>query len=142
MDVAQPDVIVFAVKPQQVRPIEANSNSRPPFPGQNDNQSGRNDNFAPAPVPVDDSEPKNNSTDKNERSEVAFLGATFQMLLAGIEAGALDLRPFERGNLYLFLGGGVLPALMGAGLALAVGLGWTGALLTASVFVSSSILLR
>ncbi len=71
----------------------------------------------------------------------AFLGATFQMLLAGIEAGALDLRPFERGNLYLFLGGGVLPALMGAGLALAVGLGWTGALLTASVFVSSSILL-
>lgn len=71
----------------------------------------------------------------------AFLGATFQMLLAGIEAGHLDLRPFERKNLFPYLGGGVLPALMGAGLALAVGLEWPGALLTASVFMSSSILL-
>lgn len=71
----------------------------------------------------------------------AFLGATFQMLLAGIEAGGLDLRPFERANVMPYLGGGVLPAAMGAGLAMAFGLGWTGALLTASVFMSSSILL-
>jgi Kef-type K+ transport system membrane component KefB len=71
----------------------------------------------------------------------AFLGATFQMLLAGIEAGALDLRPFERKNVIPYLGGGVLPALMGAGLALAFGLGWSAALLTASVFMSTSILL-
>jgi CPA2 family monovalent cation:H+ antiporter-2 len=71
----------------------------------------------------------------------AFLGATFQMLLAGIEAGGLDLRPFERANLLPYLGGGVLPAVMGAGLAVAFGLGWPAALLTASVFMSSSILL-
>ena len=71
----------------------------------------------------------------------AFLGATFQMLLAGIEAGGLDLRPFERGNVVLFFGGGLLPALMGFGLAFAFELGWTGALLTASVFMSSSILM-
>jgi Kef-type K+ transport system membrane component KefB len=71
----------------------------------------------------------------------AFLGATFQMLLAGIEAGGLDLRPFQRANLFPYLGGGLLPATMGAGLAMAVGLGWAGALLTASVFMSSSILL-
>ena len=71
----------------------------------------------------------------------AFLGATFQMLLAGIEAGGLDLRPFERANWIPYLGGGVLPAVVGAGLALAFGLGWAGALLTASVFMSTSILL-
>lgn len=71
----------------------------------------------------------------------AFLGATFQMLLAGIEAGGLDIRPVERANVIPYLGGGVLPAIMGAGLAMAFGLGWTGALLTASVFMSSSILL-
>ena len=63
------------------------------------------------------------------------------MLLAGIEAGGLDLRPFERANLMPYLGGGVLPAVMGAGLAVAFGLGWNAALLTASVFMSSSILL-
>jgi Kef-type K+ transport system membrane component KefB len=71
----------------------------------------------------------------------AFLGATFQMLLAGIEAGGLGIRPADRSNVIPFLGGGVLPAVMGAGLAFAFGLGWTGALLTASVFMSSSILM-
>jgi len=71
----------------------------------------------------------------------AFLGATFQMLLAGIEAGGLGIRPAERENVLPFVGGGVLPAVVGAALAMAFGLGWTGALLMASVFMSSSILI-
>lgn len=70
----------------------------------------------------------------------AFLGAAFQMLLAGFEAGELDLRP-DRENAIVFVTNGILPAVVGALLGLYFGYSWRGSLLTAAVFLSSSILL-
>jgi Kef-type K+ transport system membrane component KefB len=71
----------------------------------------------------------------------AFLGATFQMLLAGFEAHELNLRLFDRDNAIVFALNGILPALVGGGLGVFFGYSWQGSLLTAAMFMSSSILL-
>ncbi len=69
-----------------------------------------------------------------------FLGAAFHMLLSGFEAHELELR-LDRENLLVFLLNGALPAVVGATLGFYFGYSWRGALLTAAVFLSSSILL-
>lgn len=71
----------------------------------------------------------------------AFMGATFQMLLAGFEARGLDLRLIDRKNTIIFACNGLLPALVGGGLGWYLGYSWHGALLTAAIFMSSSVVL-
>lgn len=71
----------------------------------------------------------------------AFLGATFQMFLAGLEAHQLDLRLADRNNALLALHNGLLPAVLGAGLTLAFGYGGLEAAFVGAAFASSSILL-
>ncbi len=70
----------------------------------------------------------------------AFLGATFQMLLAGFEARRLG-NPLQRDTGVLFATTGLFPAAAAIGIALAAGLDLTAALLAGTIFMSSSILL-
>lgn len=71
----------------------------------------------------------------------AFLGATFQMFLAGLEAHALEVRFFDRDNVVVCLFDGVVPAAAGGAIALGFGYDWEQAAFIAAVFASSSILL-
>jgi Kef-type K+ transport system membrane component KefB len=71
----------------------------------------------------------------------AFLGATFHMLLAGFESQNLELRLFDRDNALVFATNGLVPAAVGAGVGWYFDGTWEGSMLTASIFLSSSILL-
>jgi Kef-type K+ transport system membrane component KefB len=70
-----------------------------------------------------------------------FLGATFQMLLAGSETRELEIRAQGRNTGRLFLLNGVLPSLVGIAIARAFDYGWTASFFVGIVFLSSSILL-
>jgi Kef-type K+ transport system membrane component KefB len=70
-----------------------------------------------------------------------FLGATFQMLLVGIESRTLDINLHERPTSKLALLNGVLPAAAGLTIARAFGYGWIPSLFVGIVFFSSSIML-
>lgn len=70
-----------------------------------------------------------------------FLGATFQMLLAGTEARTLGIRPGQQATARLMLLHGALPAVVGIAIPLAFGYGWTASLFVGIVFLSSSIML-
>lgn len=70
-----------------------------------------------------------------------FLGATFQMLLAGTETHALGIRPRDRATRRVILVNSLLPAASGVAIARAFDYGWTPALFVGIVFLSSSILL-
>ena len=70
-----------------------------------------------------------------------FLGATFQMLLAGSEARTLGIRLREGATARLALLNGALPAATGVVIARAFHYDWTAALFVGIVFLSSSILL-
>jgi Kef-type K+ transport system membrane component KefB len=71
----------------------------------------------------------------------AFLGATFQMLLAGFESYELDLRLWDKTNIVLVVAAGAIPAAIGAALAALFDYAWPAVLLAAAVFLSSSIML-
>jgi Kef-type K+ transport system membrane component KefB len=71
----------------------------------------------------------------------AFLGATFQMLLAGSEARTLDVRLRDPDTARMALLNGVLPAIAGVALARAFDYAWTPSLFLGIVFLSSSIML-
>lgn len=71
----------------------------------------------------------------------AFLGAMFQMLLAGSEARTMDIRLRERATIRLALFNGALPAAIGVAIARAFDYGWTTSLFVGIVFMSSSIML-
>ncbi len=70
-----------------------------------------------------------------------FLGATFQMLLAGSEARTLGVGWNARGPGRLLLLNGAVPAAVGVAIARAFDYGWTPALFVGIVFLSSSIML-
>jgi len=70
-----------------------------------------------------------------------FLGATFQMLLAGIEARTSGIGLRERATARLAVLNGVLPAAVGVAIARAFDYGWTSSLFVGIVFLSSSIML-
>lgn len=70
-----------------------------------------------------------------------FLGATFQMLLAGTETHALRIRSRDRATRRVILVNALLPAASGVAIARAFDYGWTPALFVGIVFLSSSILL-
>jgi Kef-type K+ transport system membrane component KefB len=70
-----------------------------------------------------------------------FLGATFQMLLAGTEARTLGIGLRETAILRLALLNGVMPTVVGVAIARAFDYDWTAALFVGIVFLSSSIML-
>ncbi len=72
---------------------------------------------------------------------LAFLGATFQMFLAGLEAHQQDLKILDRKNIHLAVYVGLLPTVVGAATVLAFGYGWLQAAFVGAAFASSSILL-
>lgn len=69
-----------------------------------------------------------------------FLGAMFQMLLAGSEARTLGAGPHRGEIAKLTLLNGVMPAAVGIAIARAFDYGWTSSLFVGIVFLSSSIL--
>jgi len=71
----------------------------------------------------------------------AFLGATFQMLLAGIESRGLGLRLRDRATSRLLLLNGLAPGGVGVVVARAFGYDWTTSAFVGIVFLSSSILI-
>jgi len=70
-----------------------------------------------------------------------FLGATFQMLLAGTESRDLGIRPTERRTARVLSLNATIPALTGVAIARAFGYDWRAALFVGIVFMSSSIML-
>lgn len=70
-----------------------------------------------------------------------FLGATFQMLLAGTEAQALGIRPRERPLTRVLALNGLVPGIAGVAIARVFGYGWTPSLFVGIIFLSSSIML-
>lgn len=70
-----------------------------------------------------------------------FLGAMFQMLLAGTETRALGAAVPRRDIVKLVLLNGVLPAAVGIAIARIFAYGWTSSLFLGIVFFSSSIML-
>jgi Kef-type K+ transport system membrane component KefB len=70
-----------------------------------------------------------------------FLGATFQMLLAGIETRTQDLGLRDRSTAKLALANGAFPAAAGIAIARAFDYGWTASCFVGTVFFSSSIML-
>ncbi len=70
-----------------------------------------------------------------------FLGATFQMLLAGIESRTLGIGFGDTTIWKLLLLNGVLPALVGTAIARSFAFEWTTSLFVGIVFLSSSIML-
>ncbi len=72
---------------------------------------------------------------------IGSLGAAFHMLLAGFEAHGLDLRVWGRDTLVLLLCTGILPGALGGAIGFALGGDWRAALLVATIFLSSSVML-
>lgn len=70
-----------------------------------------------------------------------FLGATFQMLLAGTETHALGIRPGDRSMRRVLLLNASLPAVTGVAIARVFGYAWIPSLFVGTVFLSSSIML-
>ncbi len=70
-----------------------------------------------------------------------FLGATFQMLLAGSEARTLGIDLRERRMAGFVLLNGAMPAALGIAIARAFDHGWTASAFVGIVFFSSSIML-
>lgn len=70
-----------------------------------------------------------------------FLGAMFQMLLAGSEARVLEIGSRASETLKLVLMNGLAPACVGIAIARVFGYGWSAALFVGTVFLSSSIVL-
>jgi len=71
-----------------------------------------------------------------------FLGATFQMLLAGTEARSLGVGPRDSAIYRLLLTNGALPAVVGIVIARSFGYDWTESSFVGIVFLSSSIMLN
>lgn len=71
-----------------------------------------------------------------------FIGATFLMLLAGIEARDLGIHPWERRTARLLVLDAAPPAIAGIVVARAFGYGWTPSLFVGTIFLSSSIMLN
>ncbi len=69
-----------------------------------------------------------------------FLGAMFQMLLAGSEARTLGPILPNRDTAKLLVLNGILPASVGIAIARLFGYGWTASLFTGIVFLSSSLM--
>jgi Kef-type K+ transport system membrane component KefB len=69
-----------------------------------------------------------------------FLGAMFQMLLAGIEAHTLGTGSRKSSIAKLLLANGLVPGVIGVMIARLFDYGWTSALFVGIVFLSSSIL--
>lgn len=70
-----------------------------------------------------------------------FLGATFHMLLAGIEAKSIGIRPRDTATARLLVVNALIPAATGVAIARVFGYGWTPALFLGTIFLSSSIML-
>jgi len=70
-----------------------------------------------------------------------FLGATFQMLLAGSEARTLGIDLRERRMARFVLLNGAVPAALGVAIARVFDQGWTASFFVGIVFFSSSIML-
>jgi len=70
-----------------------------------------------------------------------FLGATFHMLLAGIEAKSIGIRPRDTATARILAVNALLPAATGIAIARALGYGWIPALFMGTIFLSSSIML-
>jgi Kef-type K+ transport system membrane component KefB len=70
-----------------------------------------------------------------------FLGAMFQMLLAGSETQSLDVASQAPDTARLTLLNGLLPAALGIAIARGFDYGWTASLFVGTVFLSSSVML-